>query len=166
MMFDPEALPVPDLGLSCKRCGYPLAGASAHRCPECGERFTLDEYVPRGDWPALIAGGEEVRGTRRVIEILWAYQIPFMQLTDPLRSALSAAWPGAPRRPERIAVPRDRFFEAVDLMRRDQLGEPMPEPPARVQRSEDWDCAHCGETNPANFEVCWNCGRVVADAPE
>lgn len=20
-------------------------------------------------------------------------------------------------------------------------------------------CAHCGEDNPANFEICWNCGR-------
>jgi len=24
-------------------------------------------------------------------------------------------------------------------------------------RAADWQCAKCGETVPANFEMCWNC---------
>lgn len=23
-------------------------------------------------------------------------------------------------------------------------------------------CAHCGEESPANFDLCWNCGRGLA----
>ena len=162
-MFDPDALPVPDLGLRCKQCGYPLAGASGHYCPECGEPFTIDEYVPRGDWPALIADGEEVRGTRTVLKLLWTYQIPFVEMHDPLRSAMNHIWPAVGRHAPRIGVPRECYFEAVDLIRRDKLNEPMPEPPERAARSEDWHCAQCREENPANFEICWQCGAARED---
>ncbi len=24
------------------------------------------------------------------------------------------------------------------------------------------DCAHCGEANPSNFDLCWNCGKPFA----
>lgn len=23
----------------------------------------------------------------------------------------------------------------------------------------DWGCAHCGETSPSTFEICWRCAR-------
>ena len=23
-----------------------------------------------------------------------------------------------------------------------------------------WNCAHCGETNDANYRICWNCQHV------
>jgi hypothetical protein len=26
-----------------------------------------------------------------------------------------------------------------------------------------WDCTGCGENNPGNFDVCWNCGAPVAN---
>lgn len=165
-MFDPDALPVPDFGLKCKRCGYALAGLPEHRCPECGRTFTLDEYLPPGDCPVLIADGQEVRGTKEVIELLWVYQIPFVEVGGPVQQVLGPLWSAGGRRPPRIGVPRDRYFEAIDLIRRQRCGEPMPEPPAAVMREHDWQCEACDETNPSNFDVCWNCGRVAPDVAE
>lgn len=26
---------------------------------------------------------------------------------------------------------------------------------------EDWTCLECRETNPANFEICWHCGKTA-----
>ena len=165
-MFDPDAIPVPDLGLACKQCGYPLAGLPAHRCPECGRPFTLEEYLPRGDCPVLIADGQEVRGTKEIVELLWIYQVPFVEVSDPVRSAFAQIWPAMTRAPARIGVPRDRYFEAIDLIRRQRFDEPMPEPPAAVMRQNDWQCVKCDETNPSNFDVCWNCGSVAPDVAE
>jgi DNA-directed RNA polymerase subunit RPC12/RpoP len=32
-------------GIACPTCGYNLTGLSESRCPECGNRFTLDELL-------------------------------------------------------------------------------------------------------------------------
>ena len=54
-MFDPDTYPLRDFGLRCGDCGYPLANLTRHQCPECGRAFTLDEYIPEGAMPLLIA---------------------------------------------------------------------------------------------------------------
>lgn len=162
-MFDPNTLPVPDFGLACKACGYPLAGLSQHRCAECGQPFTLEEYLPKGDWPPLIAGGESMRATAEVVELLRLYQIPYIEMSDPLRSILPYGFGTSEKRAGRVAVPRERYFEAIDLIRRVQLDEAMPQPPVAPQRVTDWQCEQCGETNPANFEICWNCHGPAPD---
>ncbi len=41
MDIDIEQLPIPDWGLHCQSCGYPLKGLPEHRCPECGTRLDL-----------------------------------------------------------------------------------------------------------------------------
>ncbi|MCX7553137.1 DUF2007 domain-containing protein [Marinicella sp. S1101] len=28
----------------------------------------------------------------------------------------------------------------------------------------DWTCDQCGETNEANFSLCWSCGTTVSEA--
>lgn len=30
-------------------------------------------------------------------------------------------------------------------------------------RTKDWHCKDCKESNPAEFEICWNCGLVLED---
>lgn len=156
--FDPDALPVPDLGLSCPRCGYPLAGLTEHRCPECGRPFTLSEFIPKGDFPPLIAGGREVRATPEVVALLRRYQVAFVPLLNSMEGAFGGVRLSGETPPPPIAVPREQYLETVDLIRRQTLGEPMPPPPAPPASSAEWTCPACGEANPANFEVCWHCG--------
>ncbi|MFP4145211.1 MAG: hypothetical protein ACLFV3_08715 [Phycisphaeraceae bacterium] len=157
-MFDPEQLPVPDLGFVCRGCGYPLAGLNQWECPECGRPFTLEEFIPRGGFPLLIAGGEPVRATDEMVDLLELYQIPYIAAEDALESALGGVSLGSSRRRPPIAVPREQYLEAVDLVRRLRLDEPLPDPPLRRSETE-WTCPGCGEQNPANFDICWNCGE-------
>lgn len=44
-MIDPTQLPIPDWGLVCPKCSYPLQGLPAHRCPECGHRLNMAALV-------------------------------------------------------------------------------------------------------------------------
>jgi len=162
-MFDPHTLPVPDLGFGCRQCGYPLANLSEHRCPECGRAFTLEEYIPSGQTPLLIAGGEQVRATGQIIELFRTYQIPFVERPGPFEAVLGSLRLTRSEVSPPIAVPRENYLEAIDLIRRHTLGEAMPAAPSGVGRTgdprkdADWQCEACGEWNPANFEVCWQC---------
>jgi predicted RNA-binding Zn-ribbon protein involved in translation (DUF1610 family) len=40
-----DALPVPDWGLICPKCRYPLRGLPSHRCPECGTDFDVASLI-------------------------------------------------------------------------------------------------------------------------
>ena len=31
----------------------------------------------------------------------------------------------------------------------------------RQPSREEWRCNHCGEANPATFDVCWQCGKAA-----
>ena len=43
--IDLERLPIPDFGLVCPACGYPLRDLPEHRCPECGTKFAVKDLV-------------------------------------------------------------------------------------------------------------------------
>ncbi len=45
MDVDIHQLPIPDWGLRCPQCRYPLCGLPSHRCPECGLTLDMDEIV-------------------------------------------------------------------------------------------------------------------------
>ena len=45
MDIDLNALPIPDWGIECPTCHYPLVGLPSHRCPECGTEFDMAEVV-------------------------------------------------------------------------------------------------------------------------
>ncbi len=55
-----------------------------------------------------------------------------------------------------LRVPSEFYYEILWLLRRTQDEVKV----ARAARDRDlWPCGHCGEDNPAHFEVCWNCER-------
>ena len=153
-MFDEQQLPVPDLGLVCKGCGYPLGSLLEHRCPECGRSFALADYVPEGLMPPLFAGGEQIKATPEVVELLDRYQIPYQEIRSTLENLGHPGISNLSARP--IGVARDDYLWAIDLLRRLRQDEPMPEPPA-PQTQTPWNCVACNEENPGNFGVCWNC---------
>jgi len=45
MQVDLDQLPIPDWGLLCPNCRYPLKGLPSHRCPECGRNFDIRRLV-------------------------------------------------------------------------------------------------------------------------
>ena len=152
MSIDLDALPTPDLGLRCMKCGYPLGGLSEHRCPECGTKFEYSDFIPAGDFPVAIVDGKEALLTPDVQDALRREKIPFM----PLHSAVEDLYGISPvtMRPPRAGVGRSYYFEAIDLLRRLRDGV-FALPP--LDDSPDWDCPNCGENNPGPFEICWQC---------
>lgn len=165
-MIDPEALPIPDFGLRCLSCGYLIAGLPEHRCPECGRKIRIDEHIPPGDWPLVILDGAPVKVTADVSSLMANYHIPLMPLVNVsgraggIDTAFGIAPPG---HGGELHVPRHFFFDAVDLLRRQMLGEPMPEPPPAIGNLTDWNCESCGEENPGTFEICWKCEHERRD---
>lgn len=163
MTFDPDALPVPDLGLLCRGCGHPLATLPEHRCPECGRTFTVEEYIPPGDFPFLIVEGKEVRPSQEVIALLRQARIPYMEMMPPAEAVLSSMGLRSKRPHGQLTVQRDMYFHAIDLLRRRRLGE-LVETSSEPDRP-DWNCPSCNEENPGTFEVCWNCGHAASPGP-
>lgn len=45
MEIDLNCLPIPDWGLCCPTCRYPLRGLPSHRCPECGTLLDMTKVV-------------------------------------------------------------------------------------------------------------------------
>jgi hypothetical protein len=159
MSFDPNALPVPDVGLKCLKCSYNLAGLPEHRCPECGTAFTMEDRIPKGDFPVVIFNSKEVPCDAKVVELLNRVHIPYMEVLRPGETMMGLG--GSTRPGGRLAVPRGSYWEVIDLLRRQALGEPLPEPQDRS--GPDWRCEGCGEENPSGFEICWNCEKQRPD---
>jgi hypothetical protein len=51
-------------------------------------------------------------------------------------------------------APNEFFFEVLWLIRQAEL---EIEDGRTRSETERWACAQCGEENPGNFEMCWNC---------
>ena len=45
MEIDINQLPIPDWGLACPKCRYPLVGLPSHRCPECGTQLDMAAVI-------------------------------------------------------------------------------------------------------------------------
>ncbi|MFW5681793.1 MAG: DUF7577 domain-containing protein [Phycisphaeraceae bacterium] len=166
MTYDPRSLPLPDLGLRCLDCGYALAHITAWQCPECGREVELEEHIPDGAFPPLIADGEEVRSSGELRQLMEAYRIPIVELRSPMHFVLGPLPPMLTRHDigPPVAVPRELYFEAVDLIRRWRLDEELPPPPEPLTLTGPWRCEACGEENPETFEICWNCGEQATAA--
>src|SRR5512145_1321519 len=65
---------------------------------------------------------------------------------------------GAGQLPVTEAMPEIWVADERDLARAREVVREFESAP-RVTGSVA--CGHCGEDNPANFQVCWNCGAVL-----
>jgi hypothetical protein len=160
MSFDPNVLPIPDLGLLCPSCGYILAGLPRHRCPECGREFAMDDLVPPGDFPPVVCNGRFVHLTREIRELLRRLRIPFVQTGGGPLEVLYGLDPTPSQ--QTLGVPRESWFEVVHWLRRLQEGEPLPADTHSTR--PDWRCPACREKNPGTFDICWKCAH--GRAPE
>lgn len=151
MEFDPEALPIPALGLRCRQCEYLLDGLPRHVCPECGWTFRMDDMVPLGDWIPVVSNGRFVTLTNEVNEMLRRARVLFQALDRGFQTLYGGA--AASGGPMTVHVTRGDYLYVLWLLQ-DPSRVPPPEPPG-----PDWTCGHCGERNPGTFESCWSCGR-------
>lgn len=158
MEFDPDALPIPALGLRCPRCEYLLDGLPRRRCPECGREFTMDELVPPGEWPLVSLAGRPVRLTDRMAALLRQAGVPYIAAEFDI-----ASYVGAPH-----ALPSNRWFRVSRwdyLYTLFLLQHPDLAPPAAPPSGERWRCPQCGRSCPPNFELCWNCEAARPVSP-
>lgn len=57
--------------------------------------------------------------------------------------------------PPDVAMPQLWLDDEADLPRAEAV---LKAQAAEARRTGTIFCGHCREPNPANFEVCWNCG--------
>ena len=161
MLRDPEITgaerPLPDFGLRCRACAQPLAGAPDDACPACDAPFDLDDFRPRRDWVTVFSHFDAVRGAMARL-VLQENLVPHLTGDDEIRKIFGAV--GIARLGPRIDVPRSFFFEAKHLLTREVAR--IEAAHADLAPHTDRPCPHCGETNPANFEVCWSCNTNLA----
>ncbi len=151
--FTGRELPVPDFGLSCARCAAPLAGAPTAACSFCQTPFDLAALRPTREWFILdhvLCGPLSITGMQ---SLLAAEQVPFMPVNE---QTLSELYGGQRILAHRLRVASEFFFETLWLIQRAR-GEFEA---ARAQVGRFWVCGGCGEENPGNFELCWNCQRA------
>jgi len=137
----PTTRPVPELGLTCANCDYPLRGLPGGRCPECGEPFDLAACVPSGKWVPIPAGGNQPQA-QLVFNALRTEGIPcVLEFASDTLSTMYGFSPAV-----LLRVPREYYLDALHFIR----SRPEDQPPA-------WTCVQCGEEVPANFDLCWKC---------
>ena len=153
--FSGSQRPLPDFGLFCDKCGWPLAGAPADACPDCGRPFRFQRIIPHGDWVNL---GRFISGSLRPVAkaILYQDEIPYIISG----SGLSAIYTGiSPMVEERLLVPREFFFDALHAFA-------VAAEQASAEPASDWTCPTCAESVPGGFEICWKCNTGRHESPE
>ena len=152
--FTGDELPSPEFGLSCAACGQALAGATSPACPHCAAPFDLRALRPRRDWFILdkVACGEvPVAGMLAVLAAELVPQFPVEERTS------GEIFGGHSGLFNRLRVASEFYFEVRWLLERAR--QEMAQARA-AGGADDWTCPGCGEQNPGNFEICWNCGKV------
>lgn len=155
--------PVPDFGLLCSTCAYPLRGLTRRVCPECGTEFDPARIL--GDEPTLQAClvNSELEHAMAA-SALQARSVPHvLEPPDPLAQTFGVSL-GRRRNVGRVMVPREFYFDALFWLRRGTETEPPPESTQEsdadatdANSSPDWDCPQCSESVPGEFDMCWNC---------
>jgi hypothetical protein len=146
------------------RSGRLLGGPYGLRCPECGTTLRVhDEWLPLVSllW---VAGP--------VVVLAWLYRDT---LATNLR--LGAVLLGIPLLLLLQSLYAQRFARLARTAGDENLVLPLEPPPETAPPAEHevvytgattpWHCATCGEENPANFDVCWQCQapRAAPAAP-
>jgi rubrerythrin len=147
-------LPLPDFGLKCAACGGPLAGATDRACPFCRMQFDPDSFRPAASWFNIAEFLPPGLLLPTLCPLLEEEQIPHF-LYEP-KSARDIILGGRPNS-FRVLAPREFFFDVLWVLREAQRRISA----ARSLQRRRWRCPTCGESNPGNFEICWNCGAAA-----
>ncbi len=146
-----DELPLPDFGLTCEHCRAPLAGARERRCPVCGTPFDLSPRRPAGEWFVLEQFACRPLPIPGLEALLGAEQVPHIPMSE---STVRELYTGGSPLPMRLRIAGEFYFEVLWLIQ--QVRREM----AAARGRPAWRCPQCGEENPGNFDVCWNCAAA------
>lgn len=100
--------------------------------------------------------------TAEVLRLLQAELVPHFRSDE--RTVMEIAYGGGPI-DGRYRAASEFYYDVRYLVAQEAatIGEVR-----RQARETSWLCPACGEDNPGNFELCWNCGAAddPADAPD
>lgn len=148
--FTGSERPLPDFGLSCRRCRRSLQGAAADACPACGEPFNVYARLPRRAW-FMVEPWMHPGVAQPLVEMtLEREHIPFVTLDA---RGFVEVFVGARALAGRVLVASEFFFDLLHAMRQAAVELSRN----AISSSHEWRCGGCGETVPGHFEVCWNC---------
>lgn len=146
--------PLPDVMLNCPRCSQSLTGAVHGKCPSCLAVVDVASMIPRQAWVAIQSDDLAPLTASHAEHVFAEAYIPFV----PQQSAigqLGSLLTGGPRAV--LWVPREFWLEARSVIRAALLSVHE----VRQSGAADQACAACGESAPAHFELCWNCGASL-----
>ncbi len=149
--FTGNELPLPDFGLLCPGCGEPLAGAKEHACPSCGQPFDPQAWRPQRQWFLLDKPFYTPLPLLGVMSLLASEYVPYVPNHE---RSLAEMVLGQHVLMSALTVPSEFYFDIFWLLR--QAREESEAARAGAGRGR-WRCVQCGEQNPWNFELCWNC---------
>lgn len=143
--------PLPNFDLDCASCGAALAGAEADTCPACAAPFELTAILPERPWfivDADLAGSLPIPGVQA---LFGAEHVPYVPIKE---RSVSEIYGGHAMTFSRLRVPTEFYFEVLWLLARARADFAAARAAAE---GPEWTCVECGEGNPGNFELCWNC---------
>jgi len=149
----------PDTDLRCRQCRAALESVRDGRCPQCSAFIDPADLLPHD---TLIAVTSEFRQRQPLAVLLARTALE----TEGIPNATSAG--NAALRTlggislATLSVPRSYFYDAVAFLnehRSEATDLDAADTDDDTPRAGDWPCPACGEHSPANFDVCWNCGR-------
>ena len=137
--------PVPDLGLTCRKCDNPLKGLPGDCCRECGQPFNLTDFIPPEPW-GEVSGRATSTETLLIFSHLRSLGIPCTldDMSAPLGTRGADVILGDTRK--LLRVRRDYYLDALAAITQATSQPGMP-----------WICPHCREEVPGNFDICWKC---------
>lgn len=144
-------LPLPDFGLYCSACDATLAGATEHTCPACGAPFDPLANRPDERWFDARSLLPDAAAIRAVAQVLQAEYVPYMLRED--FNALGYAHYA-------LLVASEFYFDFLHVVRCGHLlGPDETDAPSSETDSDaaSWTCSQCGQDNPPNFGICWQC---------
>jgi len=144
--FTGRERPLPDFGLCCRGCEWPLAGATGNTCPHCFMIFDPSEVIPPGDWINI---SKFIPRSIRSMAAGVLYQDGVPYLVD--NADLTWIYGGnVPFIPGTLRVPREFFFDALHALS-------AAAEQTSADAGEDWTCPACRESVPGDFDICWSC---------
>lgn len=145
--YSGHEFPRPRLAWRCVSCDASLAGATSEACASCGTVNAAEDVRPKEAWFELTAPLVTDAMLLSLPGLLRDCQIPHR--TSRRDQKVRDLYAGRSMEVPRVQVQGDFYFDLLAVLGAMQADADAPE----------WECG-CGEHVPANFDVCWSCGRA------